>query len=63
MPSTTRVNGRLALRPCFIGARSTFEHAEALVADVLRIGAELEREAVRARHDDALKEEVLARAT
>ena len=46
MPSTTRVNGKLALRPCFIGARSIFEHAEALVADVLRIGAELEREAV-----------------
>jgi aromatic-L-amino-acid decarboxylase len=45
MPSTTRVNGQLALRPCFIGARSAFEQAEALVADVLRIGAELEREA------------------
>jgi len=44
MPSTTRVDGRLALRPCFIGARSTSEHADALVADVLRIGAELERE-------------------
>ena len=44
MPSTTRVGGRLALRPCFIGARSTMEQAEALVADVLRIGAELERE-------------------
>jgi aromatic-L-amino-acid decarboxylase len=44
MPSTTRVDGRLALRPCFVGARSTKEHADALVADVLRIGAELERE-------------------
>lgn len=44
MPSTTRVNGRLALRPCFIGARSTPEHAQALADDVLRIGAELERE-------------------
>ena len=42
MPSTTRVDGRLALRPCFIGARSTSEHADGLVADVLRIGAELE---------------------
>jgi aromatic-L-amino-acid decarboxylase len=52
MPSTTRVNGRLALRPCFIGARSTFEHAEALVADVLRIGAELEREVARCTAED-----------
>ncbi len=44
MPSTTRVNGRLALRPCFVGARSEMEHAHALVEDVLRIGAELVRE-------------------
>jgi aromatic-L-amino-acid decarboxylase len=41
MPSTTRVNGQLALRPCFIGERSITDHARALVADVLRIGAEL----------------------
>lgn len=41
MPSTTRVNGHLALRPCFIGARSELSHARALVADVLRIGSEL----------------------
>ena len=44
MPSTTRVNGRLALRPCFIGARSDMPHAHALIEDVLRIGAELVRE-------------------
>ena len=44
MPSTTRVNGRLALRPCFVGARSDMAHANALIADVLRIGAELVRE-------------------
>jgi aromatic-L-amino-acid/L-tryptophan decarboxylase len=41
MPSTTRVNGHLALRPCFVGARSNMSHAHALVADVLRIGNEL----------------------
>jgi aromatic-L-amino-acid decarboxylase len=41
MPSTTQVNGQLALRPCFVGARSDMSHARALVADVLRIGAEL----------------------
>lgn len=41
MPSTTRVNGRLALRPCFVGARAEMAHAQALIEDVLRIGAEL----------------------
>lgn len=44
MPSTTRVNGHLALRPCFVGARSEMAHADALVDDVLRIGAALVRE-------------------
>lgn len=41
MPSTTRVQGALALRPCFIGARTEFEHAEGLLDAVLRIGREL----------------------
>jgi aromatic-L-amino-acid decarboxylase len=41
LPSTTQVNGKLALRPCFVGARSKASHVDALVADVLRIGAEL----------------------
>jgi aromatic-L-amino-acid decarboxylase len=45
MPSTTRIGGQLALRPCFVGARSTLEQARELVADVLRIGAELAQEA------------------
>lgn len=44
MPSTTRVNGRLALRPCFVGARSEMAQARELVADVLRIGGDLARE-------------------
>lgn len=38
MPSTTQVNGKLALRPCFVGARTNQAHAEALLKDVLRIG-------------------------
>jgi aromatic-L-amino-acid decarboxylase len=38
MPSTTLVNGKLALRPCFVGARTIQENAEALLRDVLRIG-------------------------
>jgi aromatic-L-amino-acid decarboxylase len=41
MPSTTQVNGKLALRPCFVGARTNHEHAQALLTDVLRIGREL----------------------
>lgn len=44
MPSTTQVNGKLALRPCFVGARTNHEHAQALLEDVLRIGRELELE-------------------
>ncbi len=44
LPSTTQVNGKLALRPCFVGARTETAHADALVADVLRIGAEVAAE-------------------
>ena len=44
IPSTTQVHGQLALRPCFIGARTTLAQADSLVADVLRIGAEVARE-------------------
>jgi aromatic-L-amino-acid decarboxylase len=32
MPSTTQVNGHLALRPCSVGARTEMQHAQALVA-------------------------------
>lgn len=39
--STTRVNGRLALRPCFINPRSTLADADALVDEVLAAGREL----------------------
>jgi aromatic-L-amino-acid decarboxylase len=41
LPSTTLVNGKLALRPCFIGARTNQTHAENLVKDVVRIGHQL----------------------
>ena len=44
MPSTTVVGGRLALRPCFIGARAGMAQARELVDDVLRLGAALVRE-------------------
>jgi aromatic-L-amino-acid/L-tryptophan decarboxylase len=45
MPSTTVVGGRLALRPCFIGARAGMAQARDLVDDVLRLGEALVREA------------------
>jgi aromatic-L-amino-acid decarboxylase len=44
LPSTTVVNGKLALRPCFVGARTNQAHAESLLQDVLRIGQDLARE-------------------
>ncbi|MCU0504688.1 MAG: aminotransferase class V-fold PLP-dependent enzyme, partial [Chloroflexi bacterium] len=39
--SSTRVDGRLALRPCFINPRSGLEDADALVDEVLAVGREL----------------------
>ena len=44
MPSTTRVNGSLALRPCYIGARANHEEVVGLLDSVLRIGKVLEAE-------------------
>jgi aromatic-L-amino-acid/L-tryptophan decarboxylase len=44
MPSTTRVRGKLALRPCYIGARANPSQVDALIKSVLRIGKELETE-------------------
>jgi aromatic-L-amino-acid decarboxylase len=41
MPSTTRVRGALALRPCFIGARADQSQVDGLLASVLRIGKAL----------------------
>ena len=48
MPSTTQVGGRLALRPCFVGARAGMAQARELVADVLRIGDALLEEPAQA---------------
>ena len=39
--SGTRVDGRFAIRPCFINPRSTLEDADALVDEVLAVGREL----------------------
>ena len=38
VPSSTRVDGRFAIRPCFINPRSTLADADALVDEVLAVG-------------------------
>lgn len=47
MPSTTQVNGKLALRPCFVGARADQSQVDGLLDAVLRIGKELEDEQIK----------------
>jgi len=42
IPSTAMVNGTLAIRPCFIGARTDWDLADSLVDEVIEIGQELE---------------------
>jgi aromatic-L-amino-acid decarboxylase len=44
LPSTTRVNGHLALRPCFIGVRAEPQQVDGLIQAVLRIGDSLAAE-------------------
>jgi len=41
MPSTTRINGKLAIRPCFVGARSGWRQVDSLLGEVRAIGAQL----------------------
>ncbi len=41
VPSSTRVNGRFAIRSCFINPRTTLVDADALVDEVLAMGREL----------------------
>ena len=41
MPSTTKVGGKLAIRPCFVGAQADRGQVEGLVESVLRIGHSL----------------------
>jgi aromatic-L-amino-acid decarboxylase len=47
MPSSTLVDGRFAIRPCFINLRTTTAHVEAFMDAVLHIGAELASEPTR----------------
>jgi aromatic-L-amino-acid decarboxylase len=44
LPSTTRVQGKLAIRPCFIGARAENSQVDGLLQSVLRIGDALAAE-------------------
>lgn len=41
MPSTTQINGRLAIRPCFIGARTGWQQVDDLLNEIREIGAQL----------------------
>lgn len=41
VPSSTRVNNKLAIRPCFIGPNTTVADADRLVDDVLAAGRQL----------------------
>jgi aromatic-L-amino-acid decarboxylase len=41
LPSSTVVNGKFAIRPCFINARTGIEHVEGFCAAVVRLGDEL----------------------
>ncbi len=38
IPSTATINGKLAIRPCFIGARTTWQHAEELIEQIIAAG-------------------------
>lgn len=42
LPSTTVVNGKLAIRPCFINPRTTWPMVEAFVETLLQMGNQLE---------------------
>jgi len=41
IPSTTIINSKLVIRPCFVGARTTEQHARDLVDEVITTGNQL----------------------
>jgi len=41
LPSTTLINGQLAIRPCFIGARTSWQHVDSLLAEIRELGARI----------------------
>jgi aromatic-L-amino-acid/L-tryptophan decarboxylase len=42
MPTSTRVRGRYAIRPCFINPRMAFEDVDVMVDSIIRFGRELD---------------------
>lgn len=38
IPSTAVINGKLAIRPCFIGARTSWQQAEQLIEELVKTG-------------------------
>ena len=46
MPSTAMVGSSLAIRPCFVGARTGSQYAADLVDEVIQIGDQLIAEQV-----------------
>jgi glutamate/tyrosine decarboxylase-like PLP-dependent enzyme len=45
IPSTAVIDGVLAIRPCFVGARTTMKHAQELLEEVIETGRRLTAEA------------------
>lgn len=41
IPSTTIVNGKLAIRPCFIGARTSWQQAEEFIEEIIETGKQV----------------------
>lgn len=41
IPSTTVVNGKLAIRPCFIGARTSWKQAEEFMEEIITTGQQV----------------------
>jgi len=54
MPSTAVINGVFAIRPCFVGARTTFTHADEMIEEIVTIGAALRS---RDRHENNTEKE------
>jgi len=47
IPSTTMVGDKLVIRPCFLGARTDWHHADDLVNEVVEVGNKLILEAAK----------------
>ena len=44
MPSTALVNGKLAIRPCFVGARTSWQHVDEMIEEVQSAADEILKE-------------------